>query len=202
MFYKVIRFIFVVYLKMFNSWQVKGTENIPQHGSAVLIANHVSLWDPVIFACSTNRTVHFMAKEELFKIPIIGKIFPILYAFPIKRGQADRNALRIAGKLLNSGKVLGLFPEGTRSKTGDLLPFHPGAALFALRSGSPIIVMYIDGSKTTFPLSWRGKIKVNISKPKYYEDLYEKKVTTDDLEMVTSDIMEEMKRLQKDVQNF
>ena len=202
MFYRLIRFIFVIYLKIFNHWLIKGKENIPRQGSAVLIANHVSLWDPVIFACSIDRTVHFMAKEELFKIPIIGKLFPALCAFPIKRGQADRNALRIAGKLLHNGEVLALFPEGTRSKTGDLLPFHPGAALFALRSGAPIVVMYIAGSKTTFPLSRRGKIKVNISKPKYYEDLYEQKVTAEDLDMVTSDIMEEMKRLQKDVQNF
>jgi len=202
MFYKVIRMIFVIYLKIFNRWLIKGKENIPSQGSAVMIANHVSLWDPVVFACSIDRTVHFMAKEELFKVPIIGKLFPALCAFPIKRGQADRNALRIASKLLNNGEVLGLFPEGTRSKTGDLLPFHPGAALFALRSGAPIIVIYITGSKTTFPLSLRGKIKVAIGKPKYYEDLYEKKATTKDLDMVTSDIMEEMKLLQKDVHDF
>jgi len=202
MLYRVVRFLCFLYLKIFNHWLIKGKENIHEQGSAVLVANHVSLWDPVIFACSVDRTIHFMAKEELFKAPIIGKIFPVLCAFPIKRGQGDRNALRIAGKLLNSGEVLGLFPEGTRSKTGDLLPFHPGAALFALRSRAPIIVMYIEGSKTTFPLSLRGKIKVNISKPKYFEDLYEKKVTSEDLDMVTSDIMEEMKRLQKDVHEF
>lgn len=199
MFYQMIRKLFAVYLTLFNRWIIQGKENIPQEGPVVLIANHVSLWDPVIFACSIHRPVHFMAKEELFNIPVFGKIISALDAFPIKRGQADRNALRIATKLLNNNEILGLFPEGTRSKTGDLLPFHPGAALFALRAGAPIVVMYIHGSKTTFPLSIRGKIKVNIGKPIVYEDLIEKKYTPQDLEQVTSDIMEEMRRLQKGV---
>jgi len=199
-FYTIIRKIFVIYLTLFNRWFIKGKENIPENGPVVIIANHVSYWDPVIFACSVHRPVHFMAKEELFKVPLFGRIISALYAFPIKRGQtADRNALRIATKLLKNKEILGLFPEGTRSKTGDLLPFHPGAALFALRASAPIVIMYIHGSKTTFPLSLRGNIKVIIGKPIVYEDLLEKKFTSEDVERVTSDIMEEMRRLQKDV---
>lgn len=202
MLYRVIRKLLAIYLAIFNNWKIKGKENIPPQGSVVLIGNHVSLWDPVILACSVDRTVHFMAKEELFRIPLVGKLISALCAFPIKRGQPDRNALRIATKLLNNGEVLGLFPEGTRSKTGELLPFHPGAALFALRAGAPIIPMYLRGTKTTFPLTFRGKIEVTIGKPLSYEDLYDKKVSSEDLERVTSDIMGEMRRLQKDVQDF
>ncbi|MDD2212814.1 MAG: lysophospholipid acyltransferase family protein [Clostridia bacterium] len=202
MFYKVLRNLLVIYLTIFNHWKIKGKENIPPEGSVVLISNHVSLWDPVVFACSVNRTVHFMAKEELFKIPIVGKLISALYAFPIKRGQPDRNALRIATKLLQNGEVLGLFPEGTRSKTGKLLPFHPGAALFALRAGTPIIPMCLRGTKTTFPLTFRGRIEVIIGKPLSYEDLYHKKVSSEDLERVTSDIMDEMRCLMEGVQDY
>ncbi|MGI6588544.1 MAG: lysophospholipid acyltransferase family protein [Peptococcia bacterium] len=200
MFYKLVKNLIVIYLAIFNNWKIKGKENIPPEGPVVLIGNHVSLWDPVILACSVDRTVHFMAKEELFKIPLLGKLISLLNAFPIKRGQPDRNALRIANKTLKDGKVLGLFPEGQRSKTGELLPFHPGAALFALRAGAPIVPMYLGGTKTTFPLTFRGKIKVSIGKPLFYEDLYGKKISSEDLEKVTSEIMDQMKCLMKDVQ--
>ncbi|MDD2432334.1 MAG: lysophospholipid acyltransferase family protein [Clostridia bacterium] len=200
MFYKVIKQLAKIYLVIFNNWKTKGKENIPQEGSVVLIGNHVSLWDPVVLACSVDRTVNFMAKEELFKIPLVGKLISYLNAFPIKRGKPDRNALRTANKLLKNGEVLGLFPEGKRSKTGELLPFHPGAALFALRAGAPIVPMYLGGTKTTFPLTFRGKIKVSIGKPLYYEDLYGQKISSEDLEKVTSEVMDKMKCLMKDVQ--
>lgn len=200
MLYSVIRKLFVIYLKIFNQWKIIGVDHIPQEGPLVIVANHVSLWDPIIFACSVKRPIRFIGKEELFKIPLIGRIFYWLRAFPVKRGQPDRNALKTATKILNNGEVLGLFPEGTRSKTGDLLPFHPGAALFALRTNAPIIVMYIQGSKTTFPLTLRGRIKVIIGEPLYFKDLYDKKLTSEDLTNVTSQLMAEMKRLIKEVQ--
>ena len=72
MFYRFARALILIYLRIFNRWVVEGPENLPA-GPAVLVANHVSLWDPPVLGCSVKRTVHFMAKEELFKIPVIGK---------------------------------------------------------------------------------------------------------------------------------
>lgn len=201
MLYNVINKLLRLYLIIFNHWIVKGKENIPRDGAVVLVGNHVSLWDPVILACSVDRAVNFMAKEELFKIPVLGRLITLLHAFPIKRGRPDRNALRIASERLKNGKVLGLFPEGTRSKTGELLPFHPGAALFALRSQAPIIPMALIGTRTTFPLSLRGKICVVIGKPLIYDDLYGQKISSEVLDRVTADIMTEMERLLKDGAN-
>lgn len=198
MLYRVVCNLLGLYLKVFNRWIVQGKENIPCDGAIVLVGNHVSLWDPVVLACSVDRTVNFMAKEELFKIPVLGKLITLLNAFPIKRGRPDRNALRIASERLKDGKVLGLFPEGTRSKTGELLPFLPGAALFALRSHAPIVPIALIGTRTTFPLSLRGKIRVVIGKPLIYPDLYEQKITPEDLDRVTSDIMKEITQLLKD----
>ena len=197
MLYKMACSILRLYLKIFNSWTVTGKENIPREGSVVLVGNHVSLWVPVVFACSVERTVNFMAKEELFKNPILSKLFRAFHAFPIKRGRPDRNALRIAAERLKEGKVLGLFPEGTRSKTELLLPLFPGAALFALRSNAPIVPIALIGTRTTFPLSLRGKIRVVIGKPLIYQDLYEQKITSEDLDKVTSDIMKEITQLLK-----
>jgi 1-acyl-sn-glycerol-3-phosphate acyltransferase len=199
MFYKFVLKLLNFYLVVFNRWSIQGKENLPQEGPVVLVANHASYWDPVILACSVNRVVHFMAKEELFKVPVFGTIIRLLHAFPVKRGRPDRNALRMTTEILQKGDVLALFPEGTRSKTGELLPFHPGAALFALRAKAPLVPISISGSRTTFPLSLRGKITVNIGRPFYYADLYEQKISAEDLEKVTSEIREEMNHLLKDV---
>lgn len=199
MFYNVIIRILRLYLKIFNRWTIIGQENIPQHGPLVLIGNHVSNWDPVILACSVNRDVHFMAKEELFKVPVFCWIIRWLQAFPVRRGKPDKNALRISAEILAKGEVLALFPEGTRSKTGELLPFYPGAALFALRAKAPVVPVIMIGNRTTFPLTLRGKIEVRIGKPMYFQDLLEKKIGGEDIEKATTIIREEMLRLLKEV---
>jgi 1-acyl-sn-glycerol-3-phosphate acyltransferase len=199
MFYYFARSICAKYLKIFNKWTVEGKENLPSNGPVVMVGNHNSLWDPLVIGCSIDRPIHFMAKEELFRIPIISKlVIEKLCAFPVKRGQADRNALRIASELLKKGEMLGMFPEGTRSRTGELLSFHPGAALFALRSSAPIVPAALIGTKTTFPNSLRGNIKVRIGKPLAYTDLYNKKITAEDMERVTSEVMECIRQLMKD----
>ena len=199
MFYSFITNACYLYLKVFNKFIIKGQDNVPKDNSVVLVANHVSLWDPVILACSVERVVHFMAKEELFRVPILGRIIRNLNAFPIKRGKPDRGALRNASELLKKGNALGLFPEGTRSRNGELRSFQPGAALFALRSNAPIVPMALIGTKSTFPMSLRGKITVNIGRPLVYPHLYGKKISTADLERVTDDIIESITWLMKDV---
>jgi len=199
MFYKIVVIIMRLYLRVFNRWTISGRENIPSQGPLVLIGNHVSYWDPVILACSVNREVHFMAKAELFKVPIFRQIIKWLHAFPVKRGSADRNALRISAELLNQGKVLALFPEGTRSKTGELLPFKPGAALFALRAKAPIVPIMLLGTRSTFPLTLRGKIEVRIGEPICFNELFEQKISNEQLEEATLVIREKMLSILKEV---
>ncbi len=195
MFYKFVHALVSFYLRVFNRWEITGEENIPSQGPVVLVANHISLWDPPFLACSIRRPVHFMAKEELFKIPLLGRIIKALGAFPVKRGKPDRNALRLAAKYLENGEILGLFPEGTRSKSGELLQPHPGAALFALRSGAPIVPVGLMGTRTTFPLTLRGHIRVKIGKPMVYPELYNTKISNEDLERVSAEIMLRVKEL-------
>lgn len=199
MFYKVVIRIISLYLRIFNRWTIIGKENIPQQGPLVLIGNHVSYWDPVILACSVNRVVHFMAKEELFKVPVFSRIIRWLHAFPIKRGKPDKNALRYSTEILTKGEALALFPEGTRSKTGELLPFYPGAALFALRAKAPVVPIVMLGNRTTFPLTIRGKIEVRIGQPMYFYDIIEQKFGGEEIEKATTTIREEMLSLFKEV---
>ncbi len=189
MLYRLARFIISLFLSLFNRWDVEGIENLPARGPVVLVANHVSLWDPVVLGCSIrSRIVHYMAKEDLFKIPVFGSILPHLQCFPVKRGKIDRNALRTAAGYLESGEILGLFPEGSRGKNNELLPFQPGAALFALRSGAPIVPVGLTGTKTAFPCTIRGRIRVRFGQPLTFQELYGQKLREEELENVMAKV--------------
>lgn len=129
--------------------RVEGNLHIPQEGAVVLAANHRSLWDPVFVTLASRRPVHFMAKEELFRIPILGFLLPYLKAFPVRRGENDRKAIRQALSVLHQGSVLGIFVEGTRNKdeVGKILPLKHGAAMLASRSEASIVPVAIQRIK-------------------------------------------------------
>ncbi len=131
---------------IFFRWKVIGAENIPAAGGVIIAANHVSLWDPPVLGAAIPRRIHFMAKEELFANPVFSWLITNLGAFPVKRGIADRTAIRTALSLLENGSVLGLFPEGTRSKTGVLGAPEPGLAMLAIKAGVPVVPAAIVGT--------------------------------------------------------
>ncbi len=193
--YKIVRALVKAYLKVFNSWVIEGKENIPLNGPAILTANHSSNWDPPAVGCSIDRVVHFMAKEELFKIPLIGKIFNFLECFPVKRDSVDRSALRKSFAYLEQGEILGIFPEGRRNDAQELLPFQQGMALIAIKAGVPIIPIALSGTRTTFPATVRGKLVVKIGKPMYYPELYKRKVKSEEIEKVTAEVKGEIRKM-------
>jgi len=151
MFYGVARSLFRVTMSTFYRWQVINPENVPAEGPVLVCSNHISNWDPIVVGSGfTHRMVHFLAKESLFKIPVIGWIVRDFGAFPIKRGSGDRGAIRAALQILSEGRAMGIFPEGTRSKTGQLGEPQSGAAVFALRSGAAVVPVAIIGPYKLF----------------------------------------------------
>jgi len=160
MFYRFARLICRIVLALLRRWEVLGAENLPVAGGVVLVANHVSYWDPVVVGCAFDRQVHFMAKAELFKIPLLGAVIRALGAFPVRRDKSDRNAVRIAVRLLKEGKVVGVFPEGARSQTGELMRPHLGAAMLAFKAGAPMLPVAVAGTKGIL-----GKVKVHVGRP-------------------------------------
>lgn len=164
MLYTSLRFIFRLFFSLIGRWKINGVSNIPLEGPVVVVSNHVSNWDPLIIGCALNRKIHFMAKAELFAIPIIKNIIPKMGAFPIKRGQTDRNALRIALKLLKENELIGMFPEGTRGNTREMLPFKPGVTMIAYKAQCPILPVALVNSRKVLS-GWINPVEVRIGKP-------------------------------------
>ncbi|GED56229.1 1-acyl-sn-glycerol-3-phosphate acyltransferase [Brevibacillus formosus] len=156
----------------------------------ILCANHISLWDPPLLGSGIERQVHFMAKEELFKIPVLSFLITKFGAFPVKRGAGDRAAIRTTLKLLEDGKIFGIFPEGTRSKTGEPGEAMPGVAMFALKSEAAVIPVAIIGPYRPF-----RSIKIVYGKPIDLTQLREAKSSADTLKETSDLIMEHIKQL-------
>ncbi|KZZ86434.1 MULTISPECIES: lysophospholipid acyltransferase family protein [Bacillaceae] len=177
----------LVLFKPIYRMEVHGRENFPKSGSVLLCSNHIDNLDPPIVGACTPRMVHFMAKEELFTIPVLGKILLKVGAFPVKRGLSDREALRKGLKVLKDGEVLGLFPEGTRSKDGQLGKGLAGAGFFALRSDALIVPCAVVGPYKPFK-----KVRIYFGKPLDASEYRERKVTADEMTIV---IMEQIREL-------
>lgn len=143
--YKALRVLAVMLVRICFRFSVSGRENIPASG-AVLVSNHASMFDPVVLGVAVPRPIHFMGKAELFRNRISNWFFRKLHAFPVRRGEFDRGAIRSALEVLDRGQLLGIFPEGTRNRGEDLMPLHSGAALLASRAQVPIIPIVIVGN--------------------------------------------------------
>ncbi len=125
---------------------VDGLENVPIRGGCILASNHLSNWDVFAMQLSLPRTIFFMGKAELFRFAPLGAALRDFGAFPVYRGEKDAWALTHARRVLDAGQVLGMFPEGHRSKGRGLLPAKTGTARLAIESGCPILPMAVIGS--------------------------------------------------------
>ncbi len=167
-FYYVARALVRLVLRMATRCQVKGLENIPQRGPLIAIANHINLADPPIIGAVLPRTAIFMAKEELFRSPFIRYFISRFGAFPVHRQQLDLKAMRSALGVLETGRMLIIFPEGHRSEDNKLQPAFSGAALVALHANVPVLPVGIYGTEVVRGIGWllrRPRINVNIGVP-------------------------------------
>ena len=124
----------------------QGRDNIPATGPVLLVANHSSLLDPPLIGAAARRQLIFLAKVELFQFPLFGGLMRRLNARPVRRDGADPAALRTAMRVLEEGRALLIFPEGTRGDEGVIRPAKAGAGMLAVLSGASVVPVYVRGS--------------------------------------------------------
>ncbi len=162
-FYRVFRNPVVFLTVLWTRMRRIGRENIPAEGGAVLVCNHLSMWDMITVACMTRRYVCFVGKSELEKNPLVRFFVRQVKAICVDRGKPDLGAIRRMLAMVKQGELLLIFPEGTRNRHPEsqpLLPLQEGTAMVALRGGVPAIPLWICGKYNP----WRG-LRVAVGKP-------------------------------------
>ncbi len=127
--------------------RIYGAENVPQTGPLIVVSNHASDFDPPIVSCCMRRPVAFMAKEELFQVPVLKEAILLYGAYPVKRGAADRQALRAAMNYLEAGWATGVFLQGTRTPDARITDPKLGAALIAAKTQAPLLPVSLWGTE-------------------------------------------------------
>ncbi|MBL8013126.1 MAG: 1-acyl-sn-glycerol-3-phosphate acyltransferase [Candidatus Omnitrophica bacterium] len=152
--------------------RIQGRENIPRTGAFLLACNHVSYLDPMVMGIATGRRMNFMAKEELFRKPVLGFVLVRLWAFPVKRNTADRGALKESLARLKRGLPLLMFPEGTRHGAPGEKKIESGIGFLAIKANVPVIPVYIEDSQKVLPpgakFLHRHAVKVRYGIPKKF----------------------------------
>jgi len=197
--YAIARVLLRAFFRLFNRWEVSGREVVPPEGGVLLVANHTSYADPPIIGTASPRPVNFMAKAELFSIPALGWLIRRTHAFPVRRGASDRAALRKAVRLLREGRVLLVFPEGTRSPDGRLQPAEQGAAFIALSAEAQVVPVAIAGGDRLLPphspIIRPAKLRVRFGPPVDLSHLRGQRLTRDVLQQASDQMMAALREL-------
>jgi len=157
-------------VRILSRLRVYGAERMPMAGGLVIAANHFSWVDPPALGAASPRNLYFMAKVEAHRVPGFGEILRSLGAFPVRRGESDREAVRTMRQIVRDGNALGMFVEGTRQRSGTPGRAQPGAAMVAINEEVPVIPVAIHGSQ-----SWRlgnfAPVSIAWGRPMSFEGL-------------------------------
>jgi len=187
-------FVLPIYKFVFKGHLI-GRGNIPQNDSFIMVSNHGSLLDPPLLGHALGRNISFMAKAELFKIPILGFVIRACGAYPVKRGIADKNTIKTACNKLSNNNCIGIFIDGTRQKNGRVNKPKQGAALIAFKNQKLLLPVAIVNShrlvRFKFCIPLFSKIVIKVGKPL----LPPKSSSRDDLNSVTMHLQENINNL-------
>ena len=198
MLYAFLKITFQLLFRIVFRARVIGKEKLPETGAVILAANHMSNWDPPFLACFMRRHVAYMAKEELFEPPVFGPAIRACHAFPVKRGAADRAAIKTAVQVLKLGHCLGLFPEGTRSRTGKMRKAEAGVGLIAAMTGAPVVPAAIVGTDKIFANGgFLPQLTVCVGTPMHFTGDRKNK---EELAAFSQSILDEIARMKQELQ--
>jgi 1-acyl-sn-glycerol-3-phosphate acyltransferase len=145
--------------------KIERLEIVPNKGAMLVVSNHLHNADPILTVAAFPRSIHYMAKKEVFAIPVVSQFVRFLGSFPVDRGKADRQAIRRAEGALLQGIPVGMFPEGTRSVTRCLQPAHTGAGMLALKTGAPVLPLVVTGTERLPFNGKKGKLQASAKMP-------------------------------------
>ena len=182
--YKSFRFIANVIFKIIYRIEIVNKDKIPKEGRFILCSNHISIFDPVVLSIIVSREIAWMGKKELFENKIFAKLFHRLGVFPVDRNETELSTIKHSMKVLKNEGILGIFPEGTRVKEMNLENAKPGVALIGIKTKSPILPVYIEGTYKPF-----SKLKVIFGDPFDFSESYGEKLTTNDYKVYGQDIL-------------
>lgn len=190
-FYNFMLQLFSIFSKTFFKFEVIGTENIPSEGNLIIAANHKSNLDPIFVASAVNkkRKMTAIAKEELFKNKILAKILNKVEIIPINRQNPGLGTIKRILKYIKNDYALVMFPEGTRSKTDDFNNAKAGLSLFATKAKAEIVPCTIYSSYKLFKPA-----KIYFGKPISLEEYYKQKLTSEDHERISGEVMDIIKQ--------
>ncbi|MGE5613719.1 MAG: lysophospholipid acyltransferase family protein [Bacillota bacterium] len=186
-----LKFITKIAFKLFFRVDIVNINQVPKEGPALLCANHNTILDMFFLGYKLDRWIYWMAKEELFKNPVMAYVLKKLGAFPVKRGTGDVSSIKTAFKLLKENKIVGIFPHGTRIGQARLKTARvkPGAAMIAANSGVPVIPAAVCGNYGLF-----GKMKVIYGEP-FLVKPRDKKLTKEELAEISREIINRVRSL-------
>jgi 1-acyl-sn-glycerol-3-phosphate acyltransferase len=190
-FYGFAKLVVGTILRVGFRYRVIGAEKVPLTGGLIVVANHISNIDPPLLGVSMPRPVSYMAKKELFAMPLLKQMLPHLYAFPVDRQAGGTAALRAALRMLKEGRCVGIFPEGGRNVTGTNEE-KAGAAFLAAASGMPVVPAAIVGTRKLRPF---GRVSVVFGDPMYLTR--NRQSDGDDLEKGAAAIMQRIRALEE-----
>ena len=198
--YRVLRVFFWVVFHTLWPLRIKGVENVPREGAAIIVCNHLSLVDPFVVGYGANRLVSFMGKEELFSTPVVGFLIRKVGAFPVDRSRRDPTSMRVALTVLKEGELLGMFPEGTRSTSGEMLEMRTGAARLAARTRTPIIPASVHNTNKGMPpgkMIRPARIGITFGPSFELTELYDRNDKGEAMERALATIKERIEALQR-----
>lgn len=179
--WKVIHVLFFLFCRSWIRLRASGQENIDNTRGGLFLVNHQSFLDPLLVAVLLSRPVSFLARDSLFRVPVLGWILRSTYVIPISREAARGGSIRVAMERLESGFLVGIFPEGTRSTTGEVKSFRPGFLSLARRSQQPIYPVGIAGANRAMP---KGALWI---RPVRIEVVYGKPLTAEELDRLQNE---------------
>jgi 1-acyl-sn-glycerol-3-phosphate acyltransferase len=191
--YDVARGVVEAIARTLFRFRVVGAQNVPPSGGLIVACNHVSNFDPPLLGAAVPRPVSYMAKKELFAIPVLGPLIGQLNAFSVDRQAGGTAALRASLRMLKEGRCVGIFPEGGRNVTGTNEE-KGGAAFLAAASGVPVVPAAIVGTRRLRPF---GRVTVVFGEP--MRIVRNRKADGDDLEKGTAEIMQRIRALEESI---